>query len=284
MHPLGNVPRSHRKITAGRYFHKIRPLDALQWYGASLLESRPTTVEAHPFILGTAVSSPTFIIPLAFWEIAAAFTGTLWRPDRNIIFDRTSLHDIVSSIMKMIAAVVLSCLFLLGRQTAFGDSAEQRYDLAMDKLAKAATEEKRFYALDAAAKTNFEIGKIDEARKYADELQTLLPKFKGDWNYGNAIQDTNLVTGRIALSEGRTDDAKRSLIEAGKSPGSPQMDTFGPNMSLAKDMLEKGERETVLQYFDLCRKFWRMDRGRLDAWRDEVNAGRIPDFGANLLY
>ena len=155
---------------------------------------------------------------------------------------------------------------------------------ALDKLTKATTEEERFYALDAAAKTTFEAGKIDEARKYAQELQRLLPKFKGDWNYGNAIQDTNLVMGRIAVHESHIDDAKQYLLEAGKSPGSPQMDTFGPNMSLAKDLLEKGERETVLQYFELCRKFWKMDRDRLNAWRDEVKAGRIPDFGANLLY
>jgi hypothetical protein len=112
----------------------------------------------------------------------------------------------------------------------------------------------------------------------------LLPKFKGNWNYGNAVQDTNIVMGRIALREHRDEDAKRYLIAAGNSPGSPQMDTVGPNMSLAEALLGKGERETVLQYFELCRKFWRMDRGRLDAWRDQVKAGRIPDFGDDLLY
>jgi len=154
----------------------------------------------------------------------------------------------------------------------------------IDKLAKATTEEKRFYALDAAAKISFEVGKIDEASKYAQELKMLLSKFKDNWNYGNAIQDTNLVMGRIALSENRAEDAKEYLLNAGRSPGSPQMDTFGPNMSLAEDLLGKGERETVLQYFELCRKFWRMNRGRLDAWRDAVKAGRIPDFGPNLLY
>jgi len=154
----------------------------------------------------------------------------------------------------------------------------------MIKLAKAKTEKKRFYALDAAAKTSFEIGKIDEASNYAVELRLLLPKFKGNWNYGNAVQDTYIVMGRIALREHRDEDAKRCLIAAGHSPGSPQMDTVGPNMSLAEALLGKGERETVLQYFELCRKFWRMDRGRLDAWRDQVKAGRIPDFGDDLLY
>jgi hypothetical protein len=62
------------------------------------------------------------------------------------------------------------------------------------------------------------------------------------------------------------------------------MDTFGPNMTLAKALLEKGRKETVLRYFELCRKFWKMDDGRLDRWRDAVRTGRIPDFGANLHY
>jgi hypothetical protein len=62
------------------------------------------------------------------------------------------------------------------------------------------------------------------------------------------------------------------------------MNSFGPNMSLAKDLLEKGEREVVLEYFELCRKFWKMDNGRRNDWSQEVKAGKIPDFGANLVY
>src|SRR5207245_278418 len=123
-----------------------------------------------------------------------------------------------------------------------------------------------FYALNDAAKESFVLGKIEDAQKYAQELMTLLPKFQGNWNYGNAVQDANLVLGRIAVREGRIDDAKQYLLEAGKSPGSPQMNSFGPNMSLAKDLLEKGEPQVVLEYFDLCRNFWKMHRGRLDEW------------------
>jgi hypothetical protein len=159
-----------------------------------------------------------------------------------------------------------------------------RLDKANKKLAEASTDQDRFYALDNAAKENFEVGKMEDADKYARELLTLAPTFQGNWNYGNAIQDGNLVLGRIALHEGRTVEAKQYLLEAGKSPGSPTMNSFGPNMSLARDLLEKGERETVLQYFELCRKFWEMDDGKLDQWSQEVKADKIPRFGANLVY
>ena len=183
-----------------------------------------------------------------------------------------------------IVAAIFPCLLMVGCGRGIPLTPAQRLARATNELANAATTEKRFYALDDAAKESFVAGKIEDARKYANELLTLLPKFQGNWNYGNAVQDANLVLGRIAATEGRFDDAQRYLMAAGKSPGSPQMDSFGPNMSLAKDLLEKGERDTVLEYFQLCRKFWDMDRGRLDQWSQEVKSGKIPDFGANLVY
>ena len=62
------------------------------------------------------------------------------------------------------------------------------------------------------------------------------------------------------------------------------MDSFGPNMSLAKDLLDKGEREVVLQYFALCGKFWTLGQSKLDEWTAAVKSGTAPNFGANLLY
>jgi hypothetical protein len=163
-------------------------------------------------------------------------------------------------------------------------TAQDRLQAAIQKLTRASSDEEKFYALDSAAKESFNAGNIQDAGKYANELLKLAPEFKGNWNYGNAIQDGNLVLGRIALHEGRTQEARQYLLAAGGSPGSPTMDSFGPNMSLAKDLLEKGQRDVVLQYFELCRKFWSMDYGKLDEWSNEVKAGKIPDFGANLVY
>ena len=157
-------------------------------------------------------------------------------------------------------------------------------DRGVASLDKAKNEPERFYALGDAAKEAFSDGKFSEAQQYANELSILTPKFKGNWNYGNAVQDSNLILGRIALKEGNIEKAKGHLIEAGKSPGSPQMDTFGPNMSLAKDLLEKGEKETVIEYLTLCKSFWEMNDGRLDEWIVLVKADRIPNFGANLRY
>ncbi len=161
---------------------------------------------------------------------------------------------------------------------------QQEYKHAMSDLHIAKTEEKRFYALGAAAKESLDSGKIDDARNFAQELMALTPKYTNDWNYGNAIQDANLVLGRIAVREGKIAEAKKFLAASSKSHGSPQMNSFGPNMSLAFDLLKKGERDAVLQHFMRCRMFWKMDYGKLDKWMREVMDGKNPDFGANLLY
>jgi hypothetical protein len=163
-------------------------------------------------------------------------------------------------------------------------TAQQRYDKAIGKLTQAVTKEQRFYALDDAAKESVVSGRIDDARKYAYELIALAPEFKDNWNYGNAIQDGNLVLGRIAVQEGRIDEAKQRLLDAGKSPGSPVMDSFGPNMSLANDLLQNGQQEVVLRYLEQCHTFWKNHDETLDMWREDIQAGRIPKFGANLSY
>jgi len=185
--------------------------------------------------------------------------------------------------MKYIRSFLL-CGLLIGCGRSGTVTSQGSLADATNELAKAKTPEERFYALNDVAKESFTVGKVEDARKYAQELMTLLPKYRSNWNYGNAVQDANLVLGRIAVKEGHLNEAKQYLIAAGNSPGSPQMNSFGPNVSLAKDLLEKGEKEVVIQYLELCRKFWRMDRGRLDKWIQEIKDGKIPDFGANLIY
>lgn len=164
--------------------------------------------------------------------------------------------------------------------------AEQQHNMkiAQGDLDAANNEIERFYALNRAAKGALAAGKTEEARKLATELERLTPKYRDDWNYGNAIQDAHQVLGRIALSEGAIGEAKRRLLASADSKGSPQMNSFGPNMQLAKDLLAQGERDVVVKYFERCSKFWKMGRDRLAAWTETVREGKTPDFGSNLKY
>ncbi len=132
------------------------------------------------------------------------------------------------------------------------------------------------------AKTALDAGRIDLAQNYAQQM--LDTSDQASWNAGNLVHHGNLILGRIALSQGKLAEAKSHLLSAGKTNGSPQLNSFGPNMTLAKEFLEKGETDVVLKYFQLCKKFWRSGHDRLDKWSKEVKADITPQFGGNLLY
>jgi tetratricopeptide (TPR) repeat protein len=175
----------------------------------------------------------------------------------------------------------LGQLYSLRGGTADAASSFSEYEKAQTADTSGMT---RYYRLASLSKSAYAAGEIDKASQYATELLQLVEQYPRDWNYGNAIHHGNNVLGLVALWREDIEGAKQYLLKAGQTPGSPQLNSFGPNMSLAKALIEKGERDTVLQFFDLCRKFWKMDRNSLSNWADEVKAGKTPNFGANLKY
>jgi tetratricopeptide (TPR) repeat protein len=133
------------------------------------------------------------------------------------------------------------------------------------------------------AQMAFDAGDMIKARAYAEQFLSTAPTVPA-WNAGNLIHKGNLVLGRIAVRDGRIADAVRFLGRSGDTPGSPQLNSFGPNMALAKDLLEAGETSAVLDYFERCRGFWKSGGSQLDRWTAEVREGKVPNFGANLQY
>jgi tetratricopeptide (TPR) repeat protein len=150
--------------------------------------------------------------------------------------------------------------------------------------AKGVDPRERFYALANLAKIAFNLGNLDDAQVYAQQLLREAPKYPKDWNYGNAIYYGNFVLGRVALRKGNVQLAGQHLLDAGSTPGSPQLNSFGPNLTLAKELLERGQGPVVLQFFARCKNFWKMDRGKLDEWSATIRGGGIPEFTQNLNY
>ncbi len=152
------------------------------------------------------------------------------------------------------------------------------------KLAEAQSPDERLMALCELARARFEAGEYADARRYASEVYDSLPTLDNPWNANRYRAAAYIVLGRIAVKNGDIEQAKLHLIEAGRGDGSPTMNSFGPNMSLARDLLLIGEKQAVLDYFEACGKFWESGRDQMDEWALYVNAGRIPDFGGNLTY
>jgi outer membrane lipoprotein-sorting protein len=137
------------------------------------------------------------------------------------------------------------------------------------------------FQLPALAKAALKANATDKATAYANDL---LHTSASDPMSGQAVYDGNAVLGALALQRNDIESAKHYLLESGKTKGSPALDSFGPNMLLAKLLLEKGERAAVLEFFESCRAFWKMGTSQLDSWSAVVRNGGMPAFGANLLY
>jgi len=144
----------------------------------------------------------------------------------------------------------------------------------------------RFFNIRPIMDKAFSDGQLKLARDLALEYLELAKDEMDSWNYGNAIHHSNLVLGRIALSEQNILRANEYLIAAGRTPGSPQLNSFGPNMSLAKELVEHGEIEAVIDYINLSKKYWKwfFSWWKIRKWKRQIKKGLIPDFGANLYH
>jgi hypothetical protein len=143
--------------------------------------------------------------------------------------------------------------------------------------------EVRSHALERMAALALEIEDLDKASRYAEELLATAALAE-DWRAGNAHFRGHWVLGRVALRRGDVASAKLHLALSARTEGSPQLNSFGPNMLLAKELLERGEKSAVLHFFRSCARFWQLGADRLQSWSEDVRAGRQPDFGANLRY
>ncbi|MBW3636519.1 MAG: hypothetical protein KY445_08655 [Armatimonadetes bacterium] len=151
-------------------------------------------------------------------------------------------------------------------------------------------------------------GDLEKAQSLAKQALHEAQHKARDWNYGNVIHDANQILGIVALRHGDMKRAKRFLVLAGQTPGSPQLNTSGIRMVLARELAERGESEAVLEYLDAIRRFFlaplrpnlaREDNGQrlgfvaaqrrriedvadeqrrqqYESWRREIEGGGVP--------
>lgn len=115
-----------------------------------------------------------------------------------------------------------------------------------------------------------------KAREYA--VLMLNGDLQGSHHYWYNYHYGNIALGRIALAEGDVQRAVSYLLLARSAGGSPELNSSGPDTELARQLLEEGERESVLRYFDLCAGFWGTGQDLLREWATLVKAGMTPKF------
>lgn len=142
----------------------------------------------------------------------------------------------------------------------------------------------RFIGLQYRLRLLLKRQKLEKAEILANELLEIAQFYKDDWNYCNAIHKGHLALGRIAFTRGDYKKAEEELLASVEIEGSPQISSFGPNMSLAKDFLLKGDSKITLKYLENCRRCWKYGSDYIDCWMHQIRTGHIPDFGGNLYY
>jgi hypothetical protein len=98
-------------------------------------------------------------------------------------------------------------------------------------------------------------------------------------NAGNIEYNMHQVLGRVALRVGRRVDAVTHLRQSTETSGSPQLSSWGPRLVLARELLEVGYREPVLNFLEDVRRFWTgpaADSTIAEAMH-VIESGRIPD-------
>jgi hypothetical protein len=152
----------------------------------------------------------------------------------------------------------------------------------------------RFYDLADQMSTAYRNGDDPRAQVVARQYLEAASRFPCNWNYGNAVHNANVILGLIALRQGRKSEAVVHLYAAGETPGSPQLNSFGPSLLLARELARAAEYKAASDYLASIKRFWKAkdmsfvgvlmpaftDPDPLSTWISELDKGRVPDFGA----
>lgn len=135
----------------------------------------------------------------------------------------------------------------------------------------------RFYGLNDQISAAYQANNFAKVEELAKENLALAAVYRCNWNYGNAVHNTNRVLGLVSLKNGDTETAAAYLLKAGKSTGSPQLNSFGPELDLANNLLQIDKVEPVKAYLKDIKSFWEMDHGKVDAWLKQIENGEKPE-------
>jgi tetratricopeptide (TPR) repeat protein len=94
-----------------------------------------------------------------------------------------------------------------------------------------------------------------------------------------ALQRANTILGRVALRTGDLNSAKRYLLDSSGPESGKEVSLAGPTMVLAKELLEQGEHDIVLQYLENCLQLWPRGEDVLQIWIADIQHGKTPNFG-----
>jgi hypothetical protein len=108
--------------------------------------------------------------------------------------------------------------------------------------------------------------------KYADKL------LRDQAQSGDAIYAGNLILAQAALDNNDLQNAKRYLLQAAGTPGARRIEQNGLDVSVARVLFDRGEKDAVLEYLHRGRELWPQGGQIITRWEGAIRAGRRPNF------
>ncbi len=116
-------------------------------------------------------------------------------------------------------------------------------------------------ALGQLAMAEFEVGNDEEAIQVA---QFMLSKWEppGPVFSPNGVHMAHSVLGRVALAQGKLEEAKSQLLQSAELRAPPGF-ASSPYMGLAQELADAGARTTVIEFLERWRAYWPNDGGSI---------------------
>ncbi len=147
--------------------------------------------------------------------------------------------------------------------------------LAAYERALALEQPRKAYTLSQAAESALRCARHDLARELALELLDAARARELGRLRGSAHYHGHRILGLVALGEENLAQAERELLESVRDGGSQPFDSFGPELDLANALLQRGRTGSVVEFLELCTRFWRPRP--LRKWIAEIRSGERPE-------
>lgn len=120
------------------------------------------------------------------------------------------------------------------------------------------------------------VGDYERAIEYIQNARVFDPS---SWELYNIC----LITGEIALDDGRVNEAAQCLADAiaaclAYERARARCCIRAPNLKLAHKLLGYGKRDVVLEHLSDCRNVWEILQQQIDDWIRAIDRGETPEF------
>ncbi len=90
---------------------------------------------------------------------------------------------------------------------------------------------------------------------------------------GDIIHPTNIAKAWLALAENDLEKTIRLLMASTKTSGSPVLKSFGPDITIIRELYGRGKSAPVIDYLNAVQQFWPRDSSFeiISVWRKLIS-------------